>query len=131
MPAPTESGSDRAQLSLRVDGIPFPYWHHTVGWRTQGQRVDSLDGRRVVTVFYTGAKGSRVGYAIVSGSPVPVSGGTKVWRHGIRYTLINVRGGRVVTWERKGHTCVIAGRRVNDKTLLALASAESGPATAA
>jgi hypothetical protein len=127
MAAPTESPADHDDLTIKVDGIPFPYWHRTVGWQADGQRSDSLGGRRVVTVFYTGAHDSRVGYSIVSGAPLAVHGGSTVLRHGTQYTLQSVGNARLVTWRRNGHTCVIAGHRVNDKTLLALASAESRP----
>jgi hypothetical protein len=126
MPAPVESAANRDQLRLKVDGIPFPYWG-TVGWRTLGRRTDTLGGRRVETVFYAGRNGTRVGYAIVSGSPVPVSGGTTVVRHGTRYTLLNQGKARLVTWRRDGHTCVIAGRGVRDSTLLALADSDTSP----
>lgn len=129
-PAPVEDSANRAQLSLQVDGIPFPYWER-VGWRTQGRRTDTVGGRRVVTVFYGGRNGSRVGYAIVSGAPVKVSGGQTVVRNGHRYTLLHQGNARLVTWQRSGHTCVIAGRRVNDRTLVALAEADSGSAASA
>ena len=130
MPAPAESAAKRDQLRLKVDGIPFPYWGK-VGWRTLGRRTDTVAGRRVETVFYAGHKGARVGYAIVSGSPLPVSGGTTVVRHGTRYTLLNQGKARFVTWRRVGHTCVIAGRGIGDSTLLALADSDTNPRVAA
>jgi hypothetical protein len=125
MPAPAESATNRTHLNAQVDGVSFPYWER-VGWRTLGRRTDTLSGHRVMTVFYAAPNGARVGYAIVSGSPVHVSGGRTVVRDGHSYTLLTQGNSRLVTWRRSGHTCVIAGRRVNDSTLLALADGDSG-----
>jgi hypothetical protein len=122
-PAPPEDAAHRNLLSLRFDGIAFPYYGRTAGWKTTGTRRDSLGGRRVVTVFYA-AHGTRVGYSIVSGSPLPVGGGTLVARGGVRYWLQRRAGAQLVTWRQSGHTCVIAGRGVGRETLLGLATAE-------
>jgi hypothetical protein len=128
LPAPPESATNRAQLAVQVDGISFPYWER-VGWRTLGRRSDTLHGHRVVTVFYASRSGSRVGYAIVAGSPLPVSGGRTVMRNGMPYTLLTRGNSRLVTWRRSGHTCIIAGHGVSDSTLVSLAEADSVPAT--
>lgn len=119
-PAPAE----RAQtLDISSAGIPFPYWQHTVGWRALGARTDQLAGRRIVTVFYGGRYRSRVGYAIVGGDPIATGGGQVVTRGGVRYRLARSGGTALVTWLRRGHSCVIAGRDVSSSTLLALATA--------
>jgi hypothetical protein len=123
MPSPSEDASHRGLLRLRVDGIPFPYYERTIGWKTAGSRTDSLGGRRVVTVFYTASGGGRVGYAIVSGSPLASTAGTTVDRDGVRFTVRQLGSAHLVTWLRSGHTCVIAGR-VGYSTLLALATVE-------
>jgi hypothetical protein len=95
-----------------------------------GQRADTIGGRRIVTVFYRGRNGARIGYAIVPGSPVAVNGGRTVTRSGVRFTLFNVGRARAITWRRDGHTCVVAGHGVNDRTLVALATAETGRSVA-
>jgi anti-sigma factor RsiW len=125
LPAPADSTTNPAQLDVSVGGIPFPDWSRNIGWRTLGQRNDTLGGRRVVTVFYASHKGTRIGYAIVSGAPINVSGDTTVHEGGTTYTLFNLGNARGITWRREGHTCVIAGRGVSDAKLLALAGAES------
>jgi hypothetical protein len=125
MASPSEDSSHRDLLSLRVDGIPFPYYQPTIGWKTAGSRTDTLGGRRVVTVFYTASRGSRVGYAIVSGTPLPATPGTTEDLGGHRFTVRQVGSARLVTWLRSGHTCVIAGRGVSYPTLLALAADEA------
>jgi anti-sigma factor RsiW len=130
LPPPADSATNPAQLDVSVGGIPFPDWSRNIGWRTLGQRNDTLGGRRVVTVFYAGHKGTRIGYAIVSGPPINVSGDTTLHEGGNTYTLFNLGNARGITWRRDGHTCVIAGRGVSDAKLLALAGAESGQAVA-
>jgi hypothetical protein len=122
-PAPAEDALHRGQLRLRGGGIAFPYYGRSSGWTATGARADSLHGRRVVTVFYS-AHGRRVGYAIVSGSPLPDNGGSVVTRSGVNYRLRRSGGAELISWRQDGHTCVIAGRAVSTSTLVSLASAE-------
>jgi hypothetical protein len=124
LPAPARDPHDQYVLQLGVGGIRFPNWRSTTGWRTAGARRDTIDGRHVVTVFYTGHGGRRVGYAIVSGAPLATGGGSPVKYAGTAYTFQRHGATRLVTWVRSGHTCVIAGRRVSYRTLLALANAD-------
>jgi hypothetical protein len=121
-PAPTENEQHRSQLSVAVEGVAFPYWKERFGWRSDGARKDALDGHAVTTVFYTDGQGRRVGYAIVSGPAPKTSGGTVVRHWGVSYRLLSHDGTTVVTWQREGHLCVIAGRGVSAHTLLSLAS---------
>jgi hypothetical protein len=108
-------------LNISNAGIPFPNWE-PINWRPVGARVDRIRGRTIVTVFYKAPQGYRVGYAIVDGAPIKVSGGVTKWSDGVRYTFVSFGSTRAVTWEREGHTCVIAGHEINDQTLLHLAS---------
>jgi hypothetical protein len=122
MAAPSESASRRAQLDAAVEGISFPYWTERFGWRAVGAREDKLAGRTVRTIFYAGADGRRIGYAIVAGSPAPkVEVGTAHWHDGTPYRLSSQHGAAVVTWLRDGRLCVVSGRGVSAATLLALA----------
>jgi len=129
-PAPAESKAHKSQLAASIDGVAFPYWKERFGWRSSGARGDTLAGRAVTTVFYTDAQGRRIGYAIVSGRAPTTSGGTTVTRWGISYRVIAHGGATVVTWERGGHLCVMAGRGVSARTLVRLASWGSKPQTA-
>jgi len=123
MPAPAESAHDRTQLEASVDGVAFPYWEESFGWRATGARSDRLDGRAVTTVFYAGRGRRWIGYAIVAGTPAPaVSGGAIVRRRGTPYRLLREHGALVVTWLRDGRLCVLAGHGVGTATLLSLAS---------
>jgi len=124
LPAPPESGTDRARLAAAVDGIPFPYWEDRFGWRSTGTRSDLIDGRAVTTVFYADAAGRRIGYAILAATPAPRigGGGVRIWRGGVSYRLLTANGAAVVSWLRDGHLCIVSGRGVSSATLLRLAS---------
>ncbi len=122
MVAPGESDAHRAELSASVDGVSFPYWQDRFGWRSAGAREDRLAGRAVTTVFYTNPEGLRIGYAIVSGGAPATHGGTVVWRGATPYRVTAHDGATVITWQRAGHLCIVAGRGVGAQTLLDLAS---------
>jgi hypothetical protein len=120
---PAESSSNRRELTAAVDGISFPYWDAHFGWHSTGSRSDRVDGRTITTIFYGNRRGQRVGYAIVAGtSPAQMSGGIVSMRDGTPYRLLTVNGAAVVSWLRKGHLCIVSGRRVDGATLLRLAS---------
>ncbi len=120
--APPPAHTSDGTLNLKIDGVPYPYWKDQLGWKAVGMRKDKVSGRTAVTVFY--GKGSqRVGYTIVSGKPVKVSGSPAVvHRHGIRFRSLPLHGATVVTWERRDHSCILAGRGVTRAELVQLAS---------
>jgi hypothetical protein len=123
MAPPAENPRARTQLAATVDGVAFPYWEERFGWRSTGARSDRIGGRTVTTVFYTNARGQRIGYAIVAGTPAPRAGGGVVtWRGDTPYRLLSEDGFPVVSWLRDGHLCIVAGRGVRSGTLLQLAS---------
>ncbi|HZL48836.1 MAG TPA: hypothetical protein VFC30_07465 [Solirubrobacteraceae bacterium] len=123
LPAPPESGANHTQLAAEVDGVKFPYWGERFGWRGTGTRSDRIDGRTVTTVFYADARGRRIGYAILAGTPAPrIDGGVVTWRGGVPYRLLIENGASAVTWLRDGHLCVVSGHGVSGATLLRLAS---------
>jgi hypothetical protein len=121
--APRQSPSVRSQLTAAVEGVAFPYWEESFGWRSVGARSDRVGGRAVTTVFYSDGRGRRVGYAIVGGAPAPhLSGGSVVWRSGTGYRLLRLGGVPTVAWLRGGRLCIVSGRGVDDATLVRLAS---------
>jgi hypothetical protein len=121
-PAPGHSFD--GALDLDVDGVPYPYWQDDFGWKAAGSRVDTIHGRDATTVFYRKGK-HRIGYTIVTGKPVSVSSSaTVVVRHGIRFQSVPYRGATVVTWVRKGHSCILSGLHVSGAQLLRLAAWE-------
>ncbi len=125
-PPPAESHARRGQLAAAVEGVAFPYWEESLGWRSNGTREDRIDGRPVMTVFYVDARGQRLGYAIAGGgdgwgSVLRESGGSVHWRHGTAYRLLRLHGAQTVVWLRSGRLCVLSGRGVPAATLLRLA----------
>jgi hypothetical protein len=121
-PAPSVSPGNPAILTDTAAGIPFPNWG-PAGWKPSGARVDKVAGRTIMTVFYTDPNGSKVGYAIVGGAPVKVSGGTTQNVGGVEYTFLTIGSAHLVTWVQSGHTCVVAGRDVSHQTLKNLVTA--------
>jgi hypothetical protein len=128
--APGESTAHAAQLNVAVDGVAFPYWED-LGWRASGMRADTLGGRSVTTVYYSGSHGERIGYAIVGGMPAPaLRGGVVVWHAGAPYRVLSLHGAPVVAWRRNGRLCVLSGRGVGAATLVRLAAWGEGGAPA-
>ncbi len=121
LPAPAVDAANPGVLRLSSDGIPFSNW---AGWRPVGARVDTIDGRRMVTVFYRAPDGTRVGYTIAARPPLEQ--GERRGGYAVSYTLGRQGSARLVTWIRDGRTCVIAGRWVTYQTLLRLARASGG-----
>ena len=118
---PRQSASDHAVLTAAVGGVAFPDWRGR-GWRAIGARSDAIGGRAVETVFYDSSGHGRVGYSIVAGSPLAIGSAQSV-RHyaGVSYAVLKFDGATVVTWDRDGHTCVLASRRAPAAVLLGLA----------
>lgn len=116
---------DEATTLPRVRGanLPFPYWEDRFGWVATGVRSDDVDGRRLTTVFYR-RHGRQIAYTIVSGGALPaVAGAGTIVRSGVVvHTLRDFGGLRLVTWERRGHTCVLSGAGVPLSALTALAA---------
>jgi hypothetical protein len=127
-PAPARDGARPELLAAGVDGIPFPSYVSNPGWRATGSRTQVVHQRTIVTVYYRAPDGTRVGYSIVPGHTLTLSGSATTVLHGVRYTYGQVGSGRYITWARDGHTCVIAGRQVSNRTLLALARADESAA---
>lgn len=121
-PAPAVSSAHADLLAATESGVAYPNWKPSFAWRTTGVRTDRLSGRHVTTVYYARGK-SRIGYSIVSGAPLPVSGGWQaVTRSGVLLHVQRSGGMTIVTWQRGDHSCVLSGRHVSAASLEALAS---------
>jgi hypothetical protein len=99
---------------LRAAGLPFPYWEDRFAWRATGARTDRLGGRLETTVFYRRGR-ELIAYTIVAGDRLPgLSGARTIVRSGTQLTVYRSRpGGQLVlTWLRRGHTCVLSGHHV-------------------
>jgi hypothetical protein len=121
---PPPAGRNEYLLARSVERVPFPNWRER-GWRAIGARGDAIDGRTAETVFYEHG-GWRVAYTIVSGSPLSPDDGVRSVRARVELTRQVLDGRPVVTWRRKGHTCVLSGAGVAREELLSLASWKAG-----
>jgi hypothetical protein len=121
-PAPGPDPAEPKVLTARAEGLAFPSWAREFGWRATGRRVDELDGRRAVTVFYEKG-GRRIGYTIISGEPIdPPDEARRAVREGTVLHGLSTDGRVIVTWLREGVTCVLSGSGVDANTLLDLAA---------
>jgi hypothetical protein len=107
---------------VAVEGLRYPDWRHEYGWRARGARVDRIGGRHATTVFYE-KRGRRVAYTIISGGPmgIPASSRRARWEGELRH-VFQAHGRTAVTWQRRGHTCVVSARGVRGRTLVKLSA---------
>jgi hypothetical protein len=109
-PAPKADPGDPRFVGASVAGIRFPNYAYDSSWRTVGGRIDSLRRRRSQTVMYALGR-VRVGYTIVDGEPLKSPPGARpADADGTRVRVAHLNGALVVSWERFGHTCVLASR---------------------
>jgi anti-sigma factor RsiW len=121
-PAPPARAGAPELLARAESGVSFPNWTPRFGWRTIGARTDTVGGRHATTVFYA-YEGHRLAYTIVSGAALRVPAGALPARRGsVALASVARGGGVVVTWRRRGHTCVLSGPGVSRNELLELAS---------
>jgi hypothetical protein len=121
-PAPRAVRADPAVLNARAEGLAFPNWAKEFGWRATGRRVDEIDGRTAVTVFYE-KEGRRIGYTILSGDQIDAPDeASTANREGVILRGLSAGGRVIVTWPRGGHTCVLSGTGVEASKLLELAA---------
>ena len=119
-------GSGSVLPAPRAAGLPFPYWEDRFGWRATGFRRDDVGGRGATTIVYRRA-GARIAYTIVAGDALRTGAATR--RTVLRGTAVRAfrRDGReVVTWQRRGHTCVLSGAATSRDELLRLAAWTGG-----
>lgn len=113
-PGPLPSASTTL-LTAAVGDLHFPNWKSQGGWRSSGERTDTVAGRSVTTVFYTHG-GTRVAYSIVAS---PVLKGSQVPHY--RYVTVQDGSRTTVVWTDKGHTCTLTGTGTSAQSLWSLA----------
>jgi hypothetical protein len=124
--APTDGPPARTSdghLRMSVGGITFPdYGARWKRWRAVGTRTDTVAGRAAVTVVF--ARGAeRVGYTIVDGDPLSVpTDAPRIAYDGLDVAVLRRGDARYITWEKDGHTCVLATRGTDLKRLLSFAA---------
>jgi len=94
-----------ALLGVAIDRVAFPNWS-TRGWRTSGSRIDTLGGQHVETVYYTAEGYERVGYAIVGGAALRITGARRAaTRGGVSTGRSRRQGERRHLASRRPHLC--------------------------
>jgi hypothetical protein len=107
-PAPTpDPSAPSVVLGRNVEGVYFPNWSSTFGWRAVGQRVDHINGRLARTVYYQ-SHGRSIAYTIVAAPALaqPRALVSRLDDTELRTLTLNRR--LVVTWRRAKHTCVVS-----------------------
>jgi anti-sigma factor RsiW len=121
-PAPrADSEAPSVKLEQNVGNVYFPNWAARFGWRAVGQRLDHINGRLAVTVYYKRHR-TILAYTIVAAPALqqPTARVTRV--HGTDLQTLRVGGRLVVTWRRAGHTCVLSAVSVPVSNLQHLAA---------
>jgi hypothetical protein len=121
----SELPSQRATPARAFAGVTYPDWTHAFKpWRKVGGRSDELDGRRTTTVFYRHTH-HRIGYTVIAGDTIePPAGAERITASGRRMHRFKLGELDVVTFERNGRTCVLAGDVHDPDTLVKLAATE-------
>jgi hypothetical protein len=117
-PMPAQ-GHGAHKLGQDVGELYFPDWSR-FRWTAVGQRVDLLNHRLAVTVFYE-SRAARIAYTIVAAPPLRWPGTTKWSRRGVEFQGFTSGGRMVVTWRRAGYTCILSGAGVSAPALSRLA----------
>ena len=125
-PAPQAARGSVTFPQPRAAGLRFPYWADHFGWKAIGTRQDRLRGRRTTTVFYRRDR-RVIAYTIVDGPPLRIGASSRVsTKRGTTLHSLPNGNRRVVTWLRRGHTCVLSGARTTDVALQRLAAWRGG-----
>jgi len=109
-------------LQDQVDDVRFPNYEGKFGWEAVGTRTDEIGGRKTKTVFYR-KEGRRIAYTIVEGEQLAwPPGADKTEQEGTKLRTFTDGDRTVVTWRRKGRTCVLSATNVPVDQLLELAA---------
>lgn len=121
-PAPDSRGENRVLIGLRAAGLPYPYWADRFHYRAIGVRRDRLAGRLATTVYYTRA-GHQLAYTILTGASIPAGAAThSTVQNGVPLRSFTAHGRLIVTWLRRGHSCILTATDTQLPVLLRLAS---------
>jgi hypothetical protein len=111
-PAHGTTGRTLSEAYASFPGVRFPKGLNSGGWHFQTWRVTSLDGRRILTIYYS--HGSQtVSYSIAA---APTLRGQKSG-----FSTFTVTRRAVVSWQESNHSCLLSGQNTSRSTLLQLA----------
>jgi len=121
-PAPESLPPQPKLLAADQDGVRFPEWGAKFGWTATGTRRGDVDGRDATTVYYE-KEGKTLAYTIVGGDALDApDDAPTIDAEGTPVKVFRTDDGRpAATWERAGHTCVLAGAGVPNAKLAELA----------
>jgi anti-sigma factor RsiW len=108
-------------LAIGLGPLRFPNWRQAFGLRAVGSRIDVVDGRRAVTVFYAGGRW-RVAYTILAAPKISIPSRLSTRLYGLSLFSVALRGRLVVGWHEDGETCLLQGSGVTVEQLRALAA---------
>ncbi len=117
-PVPSHAG---VNLGEALGDLYFPDWTRTFGWRAVGQRTDTINGRKAVTVYYQW-HGRRIAYTIVAAPALGLPSAKETVLDGTALRTLSMNHRLVVTWRRQNHTCVLSGVGVPASVLHRLAA---------
>jgi hypothetical protein len=120
-PAPTPDPKTPGKLVRNIEDVYFPDWSARFHWRAVGQRVDHLEGREALTVYYAW-HGKQIAYSIVAAPALDQPAAQVTRSYGTELRTFDLNGRLVVTWRRAGHTCVLSGIGVAADKLQQLAA---------
>lgn len=116
-PAPAPEGH---YVDAEIAGIHFPDYETDFGWKAIGARRDTVDGRDALTVIYV-KNGTGVHYTVVDGDTLPKPDGARVVDvQGTDVALKRDGDVLIASWERDGHTCILATKAADEQQLLDL-----------
>lgn len=119
--APQPEPGRPGALAASIDTVYFPNWATRYGWQAEGTRVDRINGRRAVTVFYSG-NGHRIAYTIVDEPALTAQNAAVTNLNCVELRTLMLGGRTVVTWQRENHTCVLSSTTVPASELQRLAA---------
>jgi anti-sigma factor RsiW len=107
-PAPgTDPDQPGVKLAQKVGDVYFPDWTRSFGYHAVGQRVDTINGRKAVTVYYERG-GERVAYTIIEAPALTQPNAPVTTLNNTELRTLSLGGRQVVTWRRDNHTCVLS-----------------------
>ncbi len=121
--APAPDPSSPGKLATTIEGLYFPNWSTRFGSRAVGKRIDHINGRLAVTVYYDW-QGTRLAYTIVGAPALATPAARVTMLDGTKLRTLTLHGHLVVTWRRRGHTCVLSGAGIPAVVLQRLAAWE-------
>ncbi len=111
----------KQRLTQDLQDVYFPNWASKFGWMPVGQRLDHVNGRLAITVYYK-SHGHLIAYTIVQAPALKQPAASVTTVRGTEMRTFTLNGRWVVTWERNNHTCVLSAASVSPAAMRTLAA---------